>query len=108
MELNAAEVLWIKENLKCFDNKKLDSLTKNLNLICDKNGLIRCEGRLKNAPLPYDTKTRILLISNYRLAELIIVDFYTKLYHISIKQTLKCKIHCPFKWIQLNGNVKFG
>ena len=85
-ELKAAEVL--KENQKCFDNKKLDKLTKDLNLICNKNGLIRCEGRLKNDPLPYDTKTPILLNSNHRLAELIVVDFHTKLYHISIKQTL--------------------
>ena len=87
-ELKAAETLWIKENQKCFDNKKLDSLTKDLNLICDKNGLIRCKGRLKNTPLPYDTKTPVLLNSNYRLAELIVIDFHTKLHHISIKQTL--------------------
>lgn len=78
-ELKAAEVLWIKGNQKCFDNKKLNGLTKDLNLICDKNGLTKCEGRLKNAPLPYDTKTPILLNSNYILAELIVVDFHTKL-----------------------------
>ena len=47
----------INKKQKYFDNKKLDSLTKDLNLICDKNSLIRCEGRLKNVPLPYDTKT---------------------------------------------------
>ena len=78
-ELKAAEIHWVYENQKCFDNKKLDSLTKGLNLICDKNGLTKCEGRLKNAPLPYDTKTPILLNSNYILAELIVVDFHTKL-----------------------------
>ena len=87
-ELKAAEILWIKENQKCFDNKKLNSLTKDLNLICDKNGLIRFEGRLKTPPLPYDAKTPILLNSNHRLAELIVVDFHIKIYHILIKQTL--------------------
>ena len=68
-ELKVAEILRIKKkNQKCFD-KKLDSLTKDLNLICDKNGLIRCEGRLKNALLPYDTKTPILLNSNHSILE---------------------------------------
>ena len=60
-------LFWTDKN-----NKKLSSLTKDLNLICDKKGLVRCEGRFKNTPLPYDTKTPILLNSNHRLAELIL------------------------------------
>lgn len=32
-ELTAAKILWVKENQKCFDNKKLYSLTKDINLI---------------------------------------------------------------------------
>ena len=47
----------INKKQKYFDNKKVDSLTKDLNLICVKNSLIRCKGRLKNVLLPYDTKT---------------------------------------------------
>ena len=53
--------------------------------------MIRCEYTLPYDlpyPLPYDTKISILLNSNHCLAELIVVDFHTKLYHISIKQNL--------------------
>ena len=56
-KLDAAEEIWIKENQKSFNVKKLKALRNDLNLICQKNGLIHCEGRLKFTPLPYDAKT---------------------------------------------------
>ena len=57
-------------------------------LVYDENDLIRCEGRLKHTPLPYDTKTPYLLNSEHYLRELIVKHLYTKLKHISVKQTL--------------------
>ena len=46
------------------------------------DGLIRCEGRLKLAPLPYDAKTPIWLT-------LSIVEYFQRgLKHVTIKQTL--------------------
>ena len=57
-------------------------------LVYDENDLIRCEGRLKHTPLPYDTKTPYLLNSEHYLSELIVKYLYTKLKHISVKQTL--------------------
>ena len=56
-ELDTAEEIWIKENQKSFNEKKLKALCNDFNLICQKNGLIHCEGRLKFTPLPYDAKT---------------------------------------------------
>ena len=48
-------------------------------------------------------KLNYLLNSNHCLAELIVVDFHTKLYHISIKQTLT-EVRQKF-WILKGRNV---
>ena len=78
----------LKENQKKFDEKRLKILTKDLNLIYDDNNLIRCKGWLKNAPLPYETKTPYLINAEHCLATLIVKHFHESLLHISIKQTL--------------------
>ena len=52
------------------------------------NQLIRCEGRLINAPLPYDSKTPYLINSEHYLCQLIVNYFHFSLKHISIKQTV--------------------
>ena len=53
-ELSAAEKIWIKENEKSFNAKKLKAICNDLNLICDENDLIHCKGRLRLAPPPYE------------------------------------------------------
>ena len=75
-ELDAAEQIQIKENQKSFNEKKLKALRNDLNLICDENGLIRCDGRLKLAPLPYDSKTPYLINSEHYLARSIVEYFH--------------------------------
>ena len=57
-------------------------------MIKDENQLIRCEGRVKNAPLPYDSKTPYLINLEHYLCELMVNYFHYSLKHISIKQTL--------------------
>ena len=56
-EQTFAELFWISRNKKQFIDVRLKTLSKDLILIYDENNLIRCEDRLKQAPLPYDTKT---------------------------------------------------
>ena len=51
-ELRRVQFQWTKRNQRTFDSIKLKTIFKDLNIICDENGLFRCEGRLKNAPLP--------------------------------------------------------
>ena len=87
-ELRRAQFQWIKGNQKTFDSIKLKTIWKDLNIICDENGLFRCKGRLKNAPLPYQAKAPYLINSEYYLATLIVNDIHTRFKHISIKQTL--------------------
>ena len=87
-ELRASGIIWLKENQKKFDKKRLKILTKDLNVIYDDDNLIWCKGRLKNAPLPYETKTPHLINMEHCLATLIVKHFHESLLHISIKQSL--------------------
>ena len=66
----------------------MKALRNDLNLIYDENGLIRGEGRLKLAPLPYDAKTSYLINSEHYLARLIVEYFHRGLKHVTIKQAL--------------------
>ena len=87
-EMRTSEIIWLKENQKKFDGKRLRILTNDLNVIYDDDNLIRCEGKLKNAPLPYEIKTAYLINMEHCLATLIVKHFHERLLHISIKQTL--------------------
>ena len=84
-ELRASQIIWLKENHKKFDEKRLKILTKDLSLIYDDDNIIRCESRLKNALLPYETKTFYLFNMSHYLATLIVKHFHESLLHISIK-----------------------
>ena len=87
-QVRASKIIWLKENQKKFDEKRPRILTKDLNLIYNDDNLIRCEGRLKNVPLPYETKTPYLINTEHCPATLIFEHFHESLFHISIKQTL--------------------
>ena len=50
--------------------------------------IIRCKDRLKNAPLPHETKTPHLINTKHFLVTLIVKHFHESLLHIYIKQTL--------------------
>ena len=56
-EQTFAELFWVSQNKKQFIDVRLKTLSKDLILIYDENNLIRCKDRLKQTPLPYDTKT---------------------------------------------------
>ena len=65
--MRASKIIWLKENQKKFDEKRPRILTKDLNLIYNDDNLIRCEGRLKNVPMPYETKTPYLINTEHVL-----------------------------------------
>ena len=50
----------------------------------DGRGIFCLKGRLENAPVPYETKTPILLDKNHPLSNLIILDIHTRLKHIGL------------------------
>ena len=83
-----AELFWIGQNQKQPNDVRLKTLSKDLILIYDEINLVGCAGRLKHAPLGYDTKNPSLLNSEHYLSELIVKHLHTYLKHISVKQTL--------------------
>ena len=61
-EINKAEMLWLQEMQKSMVNsQKFSQLKASLRLFADENGLYHCGGRLKNAPLPFDSKFPVLI-----------------------------------------------
>ena len=85
MQLSKFGLKKIKNRL---NEKKLKALRNDLNLICDENGLLRYEVRLKLAPLPYYAKMPYLINSEHNLARLIVECFHRDWKHVTIKQTL--------------------
>ena len=88
IELEKAEQKLILMNQNTFDKEKLKTISRDFNLIVDDENLIRCEGRLKHAPIPYDAKTPFLINPENYIAELLIKHIHELNKHISIKQTL--------------------
>lgn len=86
-EIVSAEELLLKANQEKFKLAN-DNTEKDVMFFIDEKGLLRCRGRLVNAPLPVETISPILLDRDHSLTKLIIMDIHCKLKHISQKQTL--------------------
>ncbi len=99
-ELHYVRKLWIKDcqqerywreiqNLSTISRpyKRL-LLVRQLRLFLDKEGLIRCGGRIHNAPLSHLTKFPYLLPHKHPLSTLIIHSVHVKLYHAGINSTV--------------------
>ena len=95
-ELEDAERRWIKyiqrkhyteiDNDKITLNKKAQQ--NQLNLKFDKNGIIRCHGRLNNALLPEETITPVILPKGETFVRLMIEDHHKKHCHAGVNHTL--------------------
>ena len=98
-ELNEAELLWIKTVQKASFAKEIGFLQSNggtfspvyvtqFGLFLDNQHIIRCKGRVGNAPLSQESKNPILLPSKHRQTNLIVQDVPSKIKHSDIKDTL--------------------
>ena len=63
-------------------------LVRQLRLFLDKEGLIRCGGRIHNAPLSHLAKFPYLLPQKHPFTALIIYSTHVKLYHTGINSTV--------------------
>ena len=88
VEIQDARNLWIQFIQKdVMDGRYYKQLKKDLRFrVVD--GIIRCEGRLQNAPLNYNSKFPIFIPRDCRFANLIIVYFHRLVKHNGIKETL--------------------
>ena len=66
----------------------MKDLKRELNVIVGNENLLRCEGRLQYAPLPYHSKTPILLNDKHKLGLLIVKNIHECYKHIGLKHTL--------------------
>ena len=97
-EIQRGTVLWIKccqetsyrqELMELNDKRKRRSpRSRQLNLFLDNDGLIRCKGRIHNAPIPESAKFPYLIPANHRLAELIVRDAHTQVLHAGVNATV--------------------
>ena len=88
-ELSNAELLWLKDNQHTLiATKDFETTKKQLNVFQDSTGLYRCKGRLNNAPLPYHTRSPVILTKDHRLAELLVLYAHRQVKHMKTKQTL--------------------
>ncbi|XP_053398070.1 uncharacterized protein LOC128556577 [Mercenaria mercenaria] len=73
-------------SLKSNTTKRLP-LVKQLRLFVDKSGIIRCEGRIHNAPLSDVTKFPYLLPKRHPLTRLIVLDTHENQLHAGTNAT---------------------
>ena len=101
-EYNKAEHLWlvfIQQDVTKINNYK--QLEKDLNLQKDEENIIRCRGRLKNAPMEYDVKHPIILPKNSKFTELV-VTHHKLVFHNGVCEPLN-QIRTKF-WISKPRN----
>ena len=67
---------------------KCPSLIRQLRLFLDSDQLIRCGGRIHNAPTTELAKFPVLLPANSPFTDLIVMDTHTKLHHGGVSITV--------------------
>ena len=69
-EFNEAETYWLKRaQIERFQDAKGRNNLENLNPIKDAEGLIRIDGRLRHADLPYNSKHPVILSKEHPIVE---------------------------------------
>ena len=98
-ELQSAKKLWISSSQRsCFKDEFLylskkhqhhcPTLVKQLRLFLDKGNLIRCGGRIHNAPVTEMAKFPYLLPPRHTLTDMIIQQTHKKLHHAGVSATV--------------------
>ena len=88
-EIERARELWIREvQGSVLDDKKFDQVKVSLSLYEDDKGILRCGGRLKNAPIPFNARFPIFLPSSSHFTNLVINECHLKVLHNGVRETL--------------------
>ena len=103
VELDEAETTWIKVVQASSFTEEIEFLSRDrannehlsppiyvtqFGLYFDENGVVRCKGRINNAPLPENARNPILLPSKHEFVRLIIQQSHCLVKHNGIKDTL--------------------
>ncbi|XP_006818999.1 uncharacterized protein LOC102803656, partial [Saccoglossus kowalevskii] len=97
-EIQQAERMWVRDiqreqfqaEIRSIQRKhgKLGHLTKQLKLFVDDESILRCGGRLHNAPLDFITKFPVLLPTGHRFTELVITNAHAQVLHSGLQATI--------------------
>ena len=88
-EISDAKVRWCQHiQLSSYTTTHLAQLKTSLGLFTDDNGVLRCKGRIGNAPIPYDARFPIILPRHSHFTRLIILDCHRRVMHNGVKDTL--------------------
>jgi len=85
--IEKAEILWmnaVQEEL----GSQSPTWKTQLGCFIDGKGLLRCKGRLKNAPLPYSTHFPLLIPRSHNISVLLIRRAHEQVFHNGVKETL--------------------
>ena len=99
-ELQKAETYWLKQvQLEAFPDGDQQKSLAQLNPKKDEQGLLRADGRLRNASnIPYNTRHPILLPKDHVVTRLIITDAHENLGHGSGVEHILTELRARF-WI---------
>ena len=88
-EAETAEILWFKQiQLDLPNHPSFETWKNQFGLFWDKNGIIKCKGRISKANIPDETKHPILLNTKNALTELIVKEAHNRVFHNGVKETL--------------------
>ena len=101
-ELHQVNLMWVKDTQQSVYWKEINNLrlisekpktprvllVRQLRLFLDKDSLLRCGGRIHNAPVSEGTKFPYLLPSRHPLSKLVVIDMHIKLHHSGTTGTL--------------------
>ncbi|XP_071138915.1 uncharacterized protein [Mytilus edulis] len=96
-EIQTASTAWIRDSqlrkypdvIECLNNKsEKNVLVKQLRLYMDKMNIIRCGGRINNAPIDESAKFPVLIPNKDRLCKLIVMDAHAKNFHSGLESTV--------------------
>ncbi|XP_069114290.1 uncharacterized protein [Argopecten irradians] len=95
-ELNKASIIWIRvvqnnsyhDVLESLKSNKSHHLIRQLRLYLDDDGLVRCGGRINNAPIPFDTRFPYLVSGKHSFTRLLIMDTHRRNMHANKGTTI--------------------
>ncbi|XP_068739617.1 uncharacterized protein [Montipora capricornis] len=88
-EIERARELWIREvQGSVLDDEKFDQVKVSLSLYKDDKGILRCGGRLKNVPIPFNARFPIFLPRSSHFTNLVINECHLKVLHNGVRETL--------------------
>lgn len=88
-EISEAKVLWIREVQKPFERERnFENLKQQLGLFRHEDTILKCKGRLGNAPLSVETRYPSLLPRRHHVTRLIVEACHRKTNHGGVKETL--------------------